>query len=103
MIDILPFIDYIVGPKQIPESSPILSCGLSDAARSEGRKYYSITVHWSQEDHCFIARHPELKNVHAHGESVIEAIGELEIALSLYLKSGEDIISPVLWEDINNG
>lgn len=42
---------------------------------------YSMTVSWSDEDNCWVARSPEWPNLSAFGESRQEAINEAEIAL----------------------
>jgi len=42
----------------------------------------SAWVSWSTEDNCFIAICPAFKHVSAHGDTEIEAVNELRIALT---------------------
>ena len=43
---------------------------------------YSVDIFWSDEDECFIAISGVFPGVSAHGDSRLEALKELEIAVS---------------------
>ena len=47
---------------------------------------YSTRIHWSPEDHCFVAVCPELEEVSALGDTPEAAAAELRRAVSLVLE-----------------
>ena len=47
---------------------------------------YHIDVFWSDEDDCWIANVPDLRYCSAHGETPIEALTEVMIAMDLWLE-----------------
>ena len=55
----------------------------------EEMRRYSIDVRYSQEDRGFIAVCPELWEISAFGESVPEAVQELQVATELALEVSE--------------
>lgn len=60
--------------------------------------YYHINLFWSGEDDCWIADVPDLRYCSAHGETPDEAVGEIRVAIGLYLQScfahGEPVPEP---------
>jgi predicted RNase H-like HicB family nuclease len=52
---------------------------------------YKIELFYSKEDEGFIAVAPDLPGCSAFGETPEEALKEIEIAQSLWLKTAEDI------------
>ena len=50
---------------------------------------YSLDIRWSDEDQGYIALHPEFSGLSAFGETVEEAIVELEAALKLVIETYE--------------
>lgn len=59
---------------------------------------YHIDLSWSDEDDCWIANVPDLKYCSAHGDTPEEALGEVQIAMQLWLdtakEEGSDIPKP---------
>ncbi len=47
---------------------------------------YHIDVFRSDEDRCWIANVPDLKSCSAHGDTPVEAVIEIEVAIGLCLK-----------------
>jgi predicted RNase H-like HicB family nuclease len=47
--------------------------------------HYSLHIHWSPEDRCYVARVPELPGCEAVGATYIEAAVGAERAISSYL------------------
>ncbi|GLI96627.1 type II toxin-antitoxin system HicB family antitoxin [Sphingobium sp. BS19] len=47
--------------------------------------HYHINVFWSKEDKVWIADVPDLKPCSAHGATPVEAIGEAQVAIGLWL------------------
>ena len=48
---------------------------------------YSMKIHWSDEDRCFIGTCPEFPHASAFGDTQEEAIRELAIAIDLAIQS----------------
>ncbi len=47
--------------------------------------HYNINVLWSADDACWIADVPDLKYCSAHGETPVEAMTEVQVAIALWL------------------
>jgi predicted RNase H-like HicB family nuclease len=62
---------------------PKYSSGMSEP------KYY-INVFWSDEDECWIADAPDLRPCSAHGDTRIEALTELTVAMEGWLETATD-------------
>jgi len=45
---------------------------------------YSIVIHYSEDDKCYVASVPELLGCMAHGESYAEALDEIQFAYTNY-------------------
>ena len=60
---------------------------------------YKIEVNWSEEDHAFVARVPELEGVVTHGDQPEEALRMAHEAIALHLESlnahHEEIPEPI--------
>ncbi|MEO5971404.1 MAG: type II toxin-antitoxin system HicB family antitoxin [Bdellovibrionia bacterium] len=50
-------------------------------------KHYEIKISWSDEDHCFIARVPELPGCMTDGETEEEALRNAKEAICSYLEA----------------
>jgi antitoxin HicB len=50
-------------------------------------KMYLVEVFWSQEDEGFIAVAPDLPGCSAFGDTVAEALGEMEDAMQSWLQA----------------
>jgi predicted RNase H-like HicB family nuclease len=65
---------------------------------------YHINVFWSAPDNCWIADPPDLAGCSAHGETAIEAVRELQVAMQLWLESvaehGDFIPRPRFYPEI---
>ncbi len=48
---------------------------------------YSMKIHWSDEDRCFIGTCPEFPHASAFGDTQEEAIRELALAIDLAIQS----------------
>ena len=48
---------------------------------------YEIILYWSNEDDCFIAEAPELPGCMAHGDTQEKALGEIKIAMDLWIET----------------
>lgn len=46
---------------------------------------YHIDVFWSDEDECWIANIPDLKSCSAYGDTPVEAVTEVQVAIGLCL------------------
>jgi predicted RNase H-like HicB family nuclease len=46
---------------------------------------YHINVFWSEQDACWIADAPDLEFCSAHGNTPVEAVAEIQIALEAWL------------------
>ena len=59
---------------------------------------YEILIQWSDEDHAFVARVPELPGCMAHGVTTAAARDSIEQAIALWLdtvkESGDPIPEP---------
>jgi predicted RNase H-like HicB family nuclease len=51
------------------------------------RYKYKVDIRWSDEDEAYIARAPELDGVVTHGDDLLEAARNMDVAIRLYLKS----------------
>jgi predicted RNase H-like HicB family nuclease len=47
---------------------------------------YHINVFWSDQDECWIASVPDLHPCSAHGETALEAVTEVGVAIELWLE-----------------
>ncbi len=57
--------------------------------------HYHVNVFWSQEDECWIADVPDLKPCSAHGDTPAEAVGEIQIAIELWLETAKEVGLPI--------
>lgn len=48
---------------------------------------YKVQIYWSEEDHTYIAKVPELDGVITHGKSIVEAARHADEAIKLHLES----------------
>lgn len=60
---------------------------------------YTIHIHWSDEDHCYIARAPAFPTLTADGETMAEALEDMEAVLALAVESLDEGGHPVPVED----
>ncbi len=51
---------------------------------------YHIDVFWSDEDDCWIANVPDLRPCSAHGDTPVEAVTEVEVAIGMCLEFYRD-------------
>ena len=58
--------------------------------RGEEMQKYSISIHYSEEDSCYVAAVPELFGCMAHGDSYNEAMEEVQVAMKLWLEIAEE-------------
>jgi predicted RNase H-like HicB family nuclease len=56
---------------------------------------YPITVFWSNEDDAYIAIVPDLPGCSAGGNTEIEVINEIHLAIDLWLKAATEIGNPI--------
>ncbi len=59
------------------------------------RPKYSINVFWSADDDCWIADIPDMKCCSAHGDTPVEALIEVQIAMHGWLKVAQDMDMPL--------
>jgi antitoxin HicB len=52
---------------------------------------YSINIHWSDEDECFVALVPEFPGLSAFGDTREEAAEEAQVAIEGFLEMYEDV------------
>ena len=61
---------------------------------------YSLVIKWSDRDKCYIAVSPEFPGLHAHGDTVREAVDELLILqdgfVTAYIEDGIELPLPRL-------
>ncbi len=56
---------------------------------------YGINLRWSDEDHAFIARVPELPGCMAHGEDPETAVGQIAEAMKLWIETAREVGEPI--------
>lgn len=56
---------------------------------------YAVTIEWSEEDACFVARVPALKYCAAHGDTYDEALCEIQIAMTGFLAVMAESKTPI--------
>ncbi|MBR6222227.1 MAG: type II toxin-antitoxin system HicB family antitoxin [Lachnospiraceae bacterium] len=56
---------------------------------------YQIIIWWSKEDNRFIAEVPELEGCMADGDTVTEAVKEIETSINLWLEVARDRGIPI--------
>jgi predicted RNase H-like HicB family nuclease len=56
---------------------------------------YTITIEWSAEDACFVAKIPTLPGCIAVGDSRYEALDELRDAMHAWIRVCEEAGNPV--------
>ena len=56
---------------------------------------YHINVFFSVDDGCWVADIPDLKFCSAFGETAEEAVGEVQRAMSAWLKAAKDHQKPI--------
>ena len=56
---------------------------------------YEILIRWSDEDHAFVARVPELPGCMAHGPTRAKAQENIEQAIALWLETAREYDDPV--------
>jgi len=52
---------------------------------------YSISIHYSEEDGCYVASVPELTGCMAHGDTREEAMREIQDAMRLHIEMLQDV------------
>jgi len=52
--------------------------------------HYHINVFWSDEDGCWIADVPDLRYCSAHGDTPVEAVDEVRVAMQGWLEAARD-------------
>ncbi len=57
--------------------------------------HYNINVLWSADDECWIADVPDLKYCSAHGETPVEAMAEVQVAVALWLEVAREKGMPI--------
>jgi antitoxin HicB len=57
--------------------------------------HYSINIHWSREDHLFIATLPDFPNCSTNGKSYEEALQNAQEVLALLKESLEELGLPL--------
>lgn len=58
-------------------------------------RQYEILIKWSDEDHAFVARVPELPGCMAHGSTRATAQENIEQAIALWLETAGEYGDPV--------
>lgn len=58
-------------------------------------KPYSSVISWSEEDEGFIAVAPELPGCSAFGETELEAIEQLKVAVNLWIEAAHEAGNPI--------
>ncbi len=56
---------------------------------------YHINLFWSDEDECWIANAPDLRPCSAHGDTRLDAIAEVCVAIDLWLEVACDNGFPI--------
>jgi predicted RNase H-like HicB family nuclease len=51
---------------------------------------YEIIIFWSEDDQTFVAEVPELSGCMAHGDSYDNALGNVKVAMELWIKSAKE-------------
>jgi predicted RNase H-like HicB family nuclease len=57
--------------------------------------HYHINLFWSSEDDCWIADVPDLKYCSAHGESPVEAVEQVRLAIQGWLETASEAGLPI--------
>jgi predicted RNase H-like HicB family nuclease len=52
---------------------------------------YPVQVSWSEADNCFVALCPQLEGCISHGDSKLEAVENVEHAISEWLLAAKDL------------
>jgi len=52
---------------------------------------YSISIHYSEEDNCYVASVPELQGCMAHGDTYEEAMKEIRTAMDLHIEMIQEL------------
>jgi len=56
---------------------------------------YEIIIHWSDEDHSYVAEVPELPGCTAHGSSQLRALESIRKAMKLWIQSAKEFGDPI--------
>lgn len=56
---------------------------------------YEVIIYWSAEDEVFVADVPELAGCMAHGRTPVEAIGNAQDAIGLWIETAQEFGDPV--------
>jgi len=56
---------------------------------------YEVIIHWSEDDHAFIAEVPELPGCMAHGATHEEALAQVKEAMALWIETAQRDGQPV--------
>jgi len=56
---------------------------------------YEIIIYWSMEDQSFVAEVPELPGCMAHGSTYEEALGQIQLAMELWIETACEYNDPV--------
>ncbi len=69
------------------------SLGFTSILIPKGNKFkrYDVAIEWSEEDKCFLAFIPYTVEFVAHGDTRVEALGNLEDLMNEFLKSEDSV------------
>ena len=56
---------------------------------------YAVVINWSNEDDAFIAEAPELSGCMSHGDTPQAALGEITVAMDLWIETAREFGDPV--------
>ncbi len=56
---------------------------------------YEIIIFWSEDDKAFIAEAPELVGCMAHGDSHETALGNIRLAMELWIQTAKEFGDPI--------
>ena len=57
--------------------------------------HYHINIFWSEVDGRWIADVPDLKHCSSHGETPLQAVQEVRVAIDLWLETAQDEGLPI--------
>ena len=57
--------------------------------------HYHVNLFWSDQDDCWIADVPDLRPCSAHGDTPMEALTEVEVAVELWLEVARENGMPI--------
>ena len=56
---------------------------------------YEFFISWSERDQSFVAEVPELSGCMAHGDSYDNALGNVRVAMELWIKTAKEFNDPI--------